>query len=42
MGIDNRTLYDNLGRVTKTIQDYTGGTPGNENDMRTASTLLLR
>jgi RHS repeat-associated protein len=25
-GIDTRTLYDNLGRVTKTIQDYTDGT----------------
>jgi YD repeat-containing protein len=35
MGIDTRTLYDNLGRTTKTIQDYTGGTPGNENDVAT-------
>jgi RHS repeat-associated protein len=34
-GLDTRTLYDNLGRVTKTIQDYTGGTPGNENDVAT-------
>jgi YD repeat-containing protein len=34
-GIVNRTLYDNLGRTTKTIQDYTGGTPGNENDITT-------
>jgi YD repeat-containing protein len=32
-GVDARTLYDNLGRVTKTIQDYTGGTPGAENDV---------
>jgi YD repeat-containing protein len=35
MGIVQRTLYDNLGRTTKTIQDYTGGTPGNENDVAT-------
>jgi RHS repeat-associated protein len=35
MGIDDRTLYDNLGETTKTIQDYTGGTPGNENDITT-------
>ncbi|MGH7222008.1 MAG: hypothetical protein ACRELF_02140, partial [Gemmataceae bacterium] len=35
MGIDTRTLYDNLGRTTETIQDYTGGTPGNENDVAT-------
>jgi RHS repeat-associated protein len=34
-GIDTRTLYDNLGRVTESIQDYTGGTPGNENDVAT-------
>jgi RHS repeat-associated protein len=25
-GIDNRTIYDNLGRVTQTVQDYTNGT----------------
>ncbi len=35
MGIVNRTYYDNLGRTTKTIQDYTGGTPGAENDITT-------
>jgi RHS repeat-associated protein len=35
MGIVNRTYYDNLGRTIKTIQDYTGGTPGNENDITT-------
>jgi RHS repeat-associated protein len=34
-GIVNRTLYDNLGRPIKTIQDYTGGTPGAENDIST-------
>jgi RHS repeat-associated protein len=34
-GIVNRTLYDNLGRTIKTIQDYTGGTPGAENDVAT-------
>src|SRR5262249_31011748 len=34
-GIVTRTLYDNLGRTVKTIQDYTGGAPGNENDVTT-------
>src|SRR6185437_8377572 len=34
-GIVTRTLYDNLGRVTKTIANYTGGTPGPENDVAT-------
>jgi RHS repeat-associated protein len=37
-GIDGRTLYDNLGRTTKTIADYTGGTPGAENDVATEYT----
>jgi RHS repeat-associated protein len=32
-GIDTRSYYDSLGRVTKAVQDYTGGTPGNENDV---------
>jgi len=35
MGIVQRTLYDNLGRTTKTIQDYTGAAQGNENDITT-------
>ncbi len=35
MGLDNRTYYDNLGQTVKTVQDYTGGTPGNENDITT-------
>jgi RHS repeat-associated protein len=26
-GLDYRTYYDNLGRVTQTIEDYTNGTP---------------
>jgi RHS repeat-associated protein len=26
-GLDNRTSYDNLGRTTQTIEDYTNGTP---------------
>jgi RHS repeat-associated protein len=34
-GIVQRTLYDNLGRVTKRIRNYTGGVPGNQNDVAT-------
>jgi RHS repeat-associated protein len=37
-GIDTRTLYDNLGRVTKAIQDYTGAAEGAENDVTTEYT----
>jgi RHS repeat-associated protein len=37
-GIDSRTLYDNLGRVTATIHDYTTGTPTNTSDYTTAYT----
>jgi RHS repeat-associated protein len=37
-GIDNRTLYDNLGRATETISDYTTGTPTNTSDHTTAYT----
>jgi YD repeat-containing protein len=32
-GLVTRTLYDGLGRVTKAIQNYTGGTPGAGNDV---------
>ncbi len=35
MGIVQRTLYDNLGQTTKTIEDYTGAAQGNENDITT-------
>jgi RHS repeat-associated protein len=34
-GIVNRTYYDNLGRVTKTIQDYTNGTETAESNITT-------
>jgi YD repeat-containing protein len=37
-GLVTRTLYDNLGRTTKSIADYTGGTPGAENDVATEYT----
>jgi RHS repeat-associated protein len=37
-GIVTQTSYDNLGRTTKTIQAYTGGTPGNANDVATEYT----
>jgi RHS repeat-associated protein len=32
LGILNKTYYDAAGRVTKTIQDYTTGTPSNSSD----------
>jgi RHS repeat-associated protein len=35
MGIDTRTNYDNLGRVTQTIQDYTNGTETAESNIST-------
>ncbi len=35
LGIDTRQLYDNLGRTIEIIQNYTGGTPGNTNDVAT-------
>jgi RHS repeat-associated protein len=35
MGIDDRTNYDNLGRVTQTIQDYTNGTETTETNIST-------
>jgi YD repeat-containing protein len=34
-GIVNRTLYDNLGRTTKTIQNYTDGTETAESNITT-------
>jgi RHS repeat-associated protein len=37
-GIDTRTLYDNLGRTTTSITDYTTGTPTNTSDYTTAYT----
>ncbi len=35
MGIVNRTYYDNLGRATETIQDYTDGTETDESNITT-------
>jgi RHS repeat-associated protein len=35
MSIDTRTNYDNLGRVTQTIQDYTNGTETAESNIST-------
>jgi YD repeat-containing protein len=35
MGIDTRTNYDNLGRVTQTIQDYTNGVETAESNIST-------
>ncbi len=35
MGIDTRTNYDNLGRVTQTIADYTNGTETAESNIST-------
>src|SRR6185437_3743827 len=35
MGIVNRTLYDNLCRTTKTIQDYTDGTETADSNITT-------
>jgi RHS repeat-associated protein len=35
MGIDTRTLYDNLGRTIKTIQDYTGNAETADSDVAT-------
>jgi YD repeat-containing protein len=32
-GLDERTYYDALARATKEVKDYTGGTPGPENDV---------
>jgi YD repeat-containing protein len=37
-GIVNRSYYDNLGRVTKSIQDYTDGTVTNETNATTEYT----
>jgi RHS repeat-associated protein len=37
-GIDGRTLYDNLGRTTRSIGDYTTGTPTNTSDYTTGYT----
>jgi hypothetical protein len=36
--IDGKTFYDNLGRTTKTVQDYTNGTPTNSSDKTTEYT----
>lgn len=36
MGLDDRTLYDNLGRTTETIQDYTDGTETADSNITTA------
>jgi YD repeat-containing protein len=35
LGLDRRTTYDALGRVTKTVQDYTNGTITNETNATT-------
>src|SRR5437667_2308846 len=37
-GIVEKNYYDNLGRVTKTIQDYTDGTPTNNTNKTTEFT----
>jgi RHS repeat-associated protein len=37
-GLDTRSYYDNLGRVTKSVQDYTGAAEGAENDVPTEYT----
>jgi RHS repeat-associated protein len=37
-GIVQKTLYDNLGRTTKTIEAYTNGTPTNNTDKTTEYT----
>jgi YD repeat-containing protein len=37
-GIVTQTTYDNLGRTTKTIEDYTNGTPTNSSDKTTEYT----
>jgi RHS repeat-associated protein len=37
-GIASRTFYDNLGRVVKTVQDYTTGTPTSSSDKTTEYT----
>src|SRR5439155_10884310 len=37
-GIIQKNYYDNLGRVTKTIQDYTDGTPTNNTNKTTEFT----
>jgi RHS repeat-associated protein len=34
-GLDTRRYYDALGRVTKSVQDYTGAAEGAENDVAT-------
>jgi YD repeat-containing protein len=36
--IDSKTFYDNLGRTTKTVQDYTDGTPTNSSNKTTEYT----
>lgn len=38
-GIVQKNYYDNLGRVTKTIQDYTDGTPTNNTNKTTEYTF---
>ena len=40
-GIVTQTSYDNLGRTTKTIEDYTNGTPTNNTNKTTEYTYLL-
>jgi RHS repeat-associated protein len=37
-GIVTQNTYDNLGRVTKTVQAYTGGSPGSSSDVTTEYT----
>jgi RHS repeat-associated protein len=37
-GINQKTLYDNLGRTTKSIEDYTDGTPTNNTNKTTEYT----
>jgi RHS repeat-associated protein len=38
LGLVGKTYYDALGRTTKTIEDYTDGTPRNESDKTTEYT----
>jgi YD repeat-containing protein len=41
-GIDTRTLYDNLGRTSATIEAYTNGVPADESNRTTAYTYCQR
>jgi hypothetical protein len=37
-GLINKTFYDNLGRTTKTIENYVDGTPSDSDDRTTLYT----